>query len=326
MRLFRWFAAALSMAGILLAGVPASAAPRDAILNKEGYWGIDVDNGACAASMTLQGGAVFLLRAVEGNVTFGLFSHAPLRRGKAGRLQTEAHGVDFVPSFSEESETLFYDGEFEAEALAALRTADELRILIDGEPVAAMTLEGTGFAGAFDGVIACSQGKSGWWGPGVGADGQVASSEEPAPPLNAEGYWSITTGEVDPGVCYAISTVDEGHVFMLIANHRGEATFAVGSESPMKLGRKGRFETDAYVFDFRPTYDDDTLVFGEDLDSQAIFAIRRAGAAKISIGGQTLVDMTLEGSGHAAVIDDLMACARSESGWWGEGAAKPEAQ
>lgn len=324
MRLFRLFAAGLSAAGVLLAAAPASAAPQDAVLNKEGYWGIDVDNGACVASMTLQGGGVFLLRATEGRLSFGLFSRAPLRRGKAGRLQTEAHGVDFVPSFSEESETLFYDGEFEAEVMAPLRTAKQLRILVDGEPAAAMTLEGTGFADAFDGVIACSQGKSGWWGPGVAEADPAASGEEPAPPLNAEGYWTIMPGDPeDAGICTAVAPVDDKHVFLLIADHQGAMTFAVGSDDPMRRGRKGRFSTDAYAFDFRPGYDSNTLVFGEDLDSQAIFAIRRARTAKIELDRRTLVELTLEGSGHSAVIDDLLACARSESGWWGEGAAKP---
>ena len=40
---------------------PAFSAAKDAVMNKEGYWGIDVDGRACAASMTLQGGSTFLL-------------------------------------------------------------------------------------------------------------------------------------------------------------------------------------------------------------------------------------------------------------------------
>lgn len=320
MRLFRALALTFSMFAVAALGSPASAAPEDAVFNKEGYWGIDVDRGVCVASMTLQGGAVFLLRAVEGHVGFALIGRTPLRRGKAGRLETDSYVLEFDASYSEGGETLFYDGEFEAKALAGLRTGGELRILVDGRMVTAMTLEGTGFADAFDGLIACSEGKSGWWGPGLAADAQ---SESSAPPLNTEGYWAILPAEDEPGVCSAVVPVDDDLAFMLIANHEGRMVFAVSSGEPMRRGRKGRFETDAYSFDFLPGYDSDTLVFGEDLDSRAIFALRRARTAKISIGGRTLVDMALEETGHAAVMDNLVACANGEAGWWGAGAAKP---
>lgn len=104
MRLFH----ALVLSVALLAQ-PALAAPEDAVMNKEGYWGIDVDNGACAASMTLQGGSIFLLRALDGEVTFGLFGvKSPIRKGRAGRIETDAGGFDFEPTYGEDAMTLFY--------------------------------------------------------------------------------------------------------------------------------------------------------------------------------------------------------------------------
>ena len=168
MSFFRRLAAILAFSAIL-APRQAAAAPQDAVLNKEGYWGIDVDHGACAASMTLQGGSVFLLRAQDGQVTFALLGRTPLARGKVVRLETEAYGFDFRASYGDAATSLFYDGELDAKALAALRLARKVRILADGHQVAAMTFQGTGFPDALDGVVACSQGDSGWWGKGVGA-------------------------------------------------------------------------------------------------------------------------------------------------------------
>lgn len=296
-------------AAALVAGGPAPAAPQDAVMNKEGYWGIDVDRGACAASMTLQGGSVFLLRAVDGNVTFGLFSRTALPRGKTGRIETEAYGVDFAPSYGEDSTTLYYEGDLDARALAALRLARQVRILTDGRMVASMTFEGTGFESALDGVTACSKGESGWWGKGVGA--------EPALVEHKDGLWRMVA---DPktGVCTAAVTVDDNYAFALIAGG-GQIGFSVLGDKAFKRGRKGRFETDKYSFDFKPGYDGDVMFSEESLDSQAQFALRRAKTALVAIDGKPLIDMALEGSGHDQIMDDVAACARGEAGWWGEG-------
>lgn len=296
-------------AAVLVAGGPAHAAPEDAVMNKEGFWGIDVDGGGCAASMTLQGGSVFLLRAVDGNVTFGLFSRTALPRGKTGRIETEAYGVDFEPSYGEDATTLYFKGDLDARALAALRLARQVRVLTDGRMVASMTFEGTGFESALDGVTACSKGESGWWGKGVGA--------EPAVAEHKDGFWRMMADN-ENGICTALVAVDDKYTFALLAGG-GQIGFSVLGDKAFKRGRKGRFETDKYSFDFKPGYDDEVMFSEQSLDSQAQFALRRAKTALISIDGKTVVDMDLKDAGQGQIMDDVAACARGEAGWWGEG-------
>lgn len=318
MRLFRILTAIVA----LLAPLPALAAVQNAVMNKEGYWGIDVDHGACAASMTLQGGSVFLLRAQDGAVTFGLLGgKSVIRKGKAGRMETEAYGFDFKPSYGDGATALFYDGDFDARALAALRLARQLRILIDGAPVAAMTLEGTGFEGALDGVVACSKGEKGWWGAGVGATETTAEADEL--PLHKDGFWMLSTVEDTPGVCVATAKVDDEHAFSVILGHPNAMSFGVSGKD-MRRARKGRFQTDAFTADFKPAYEgSDYLYPADDLDSQAAFALRRAKSVVIAVDGKPLVDMTFEDTGYAEVVLDLADCAAGKAGWWGEGAKPP---
>lgn len=317
MRLFQCLAAIV----LMLAPLPAAAAVKDAVMNKEGFWAIDVDNGACAASMTLQGGAVFLLRAQDGAVTFGLFGvKTPIRKGKAGRMETEAGGFDFKPSYGEDAKTLYYEGEFDAPALATLRPARQLRILIDGTPVTAMTLEGTGFESALDGVIACSRGQSGWWGQGVVA--QTASADdEGAPPLHKDGVWLMEALKTDTGICVASAKVDDAYAFSVIAAVPNAMSFGVTSSDKMRRGSRGQMKTDAFTAAFKPAYEGATYLYPEeDLDSQAAFALRRAMTVAIIVDGKTLVDMNFEGTGYQDVLLDLAECAAGRKGWWGEGA------
>jgi hypothetical protein len=322
MSLSRRLGAFLAMAMALLGPTTAFAAAKDAVLNKEGYWGIDVDNGACAASMTLQGGSVFLLRAMQGQVTFGLFGRTPLVRGKVVRLETEAYGFDFHASYGEDGTGLYYDGQLDARALAALRLARQVRILADGRQVTAMTFEGTGFEGVLDGVIACSRGEKGWWGPGVGAE-PVADKPSAEPVFNKEGLWSIATG--DPGICSAHAQVDD-HLQLQVLAAGGRMGFAVASDDKaLPKGRKGRAETDAYAFDFTPSYGGTRFMGMEKpFDSQALFALAHAKWVRLTVDGRELVDADLEDSGFAELLDSVAACSRSEKGWWGEGApARP---
>lgn len=305
------------LAAILLAATPAAAAPHDAVMNKEGYWGIDVDDGACAASMTLQGGSVFLLRAVDGKVTFALFGRSGLARGKTGRIETEAYGFDFKPSYVEGAPSLYYDGDLDARALAALRLARQVRILTDGQMVAAMTFEGTGFESALDGVVACSKGQSGWWGKGLAAD----TADEASLPVHKGGVWRMEVGP-EPGFCTAVAPLADGFAFTLTAAD-GQMGFGVFAPKAMKRGRKGRVETDKYSFDFKPGYDGEDYMFAKErLDSQAQFALRRATSVWISIDGKPLIDMGFEDFTHAEIMDDVAACSRGEKGWWNE-PAKP---
>lgn len=318
--LARALAGLTALIALLLASGPAAAAPQDAVMNKEGYWGVDIDGGACAASMTLQGGSVFLLRAVDGGVTLGLFARTPLVRGKAGRIETEAYGVDFQPSYGEDATTLYYDGDLDARALAALRLARQVRILTDGRMVAAMTFEGTGFEGALDAVIACSKGQSGWWGKGVVADGEPSVDDRFV--THKDGVWGILSKD---GACLAQAQAPDAHVLQLLSVS-GRIGLAVSSDAPMPRGRKVRVETDSYRFEFKAEYDKDArYVNSADLlDSSDTFALRRAKSMRLTVDGRDIVEVDLGAGTFAEIVDAVTACSRGEAGWWGEG-AKPQA-
>jgi len=323
MSLSRRACAIFAVAAVLFAPATASAAAKDAVLNKEGYWGIDVDRGACIASMTLQGGSTFLLRAVDGQVTFALFGRTPLARGKVVRLETEAYGFDFKATYGDEATSLFYEGEMDAQALAALRLARQVRIVADGRQLAAMTFEGTGFGGALDGAVACSKGEKGWWGPGVGADpisdAPPAGKEGGEFVFNKEKMWAIATG--DPGVCMAQAEVDD-HIQLQILAAAGRTGLAVLSDSDLPRGRKGKVETDTYAFDFKPSYGGRRFLATEKpLDSQASFALARAKWVRVTVDGREVVDAALEDTGFADLLISVAACSKGEKGWWGEGSA-----
>ncbi|WP_430424188.1 hypothetical protein [Phenylobacterium sp.] len=310
---------ALVLIAALLAR-PALAAPQDAVMNREGYWGIDVDSGACAASMTLQGGSVFLLRALDGEVTFGLLGvRSPVRKGKAGRIETDAGGFDFAPSYGEDAMTLFYAETLDAKALDVLRPARQLRVLIDGAPVAAMTLEGTGFEGALDGVVACSKGQAGWWGKGVVAD----ASDGPVLVYQREGdAWGIVTGET---TCLASAAAPDDRQLQLLSVG-GRIGIAVGTTTgKLPKGRKARVVTDSYSFEFTPEYSDGAtyLNSADLLDSADAFALRRAKALRIVVDGRTVLDVAFDDDSFLQIIDAVTACSRGEKGWWGEGAKPP---
>ena len=325
MSLSRRLGAILSAAAVLLAPPTASAAAKDAVMNKEGYWGIDVDGGACIASMTLQGGAVFLLHAKDSGVTFALLGRAPLAKGKVVRLETEAYGFDFKATYGDDATSLYYDGELDARALAALRLASQVRILADGRQLAAMTFEGTGFGGALDGVTACSRGEKGWWGPGVGAksagNGPAADQPTRKPVYDKQEIWAIIVGKT-PGICVAQAELDDKRRLQILAAD-GRLGLAVASDGgPLPRGRKGRVKTEAYTFDFKPQYDDDGAYMSADqpFDSQALFALSRARWMGVTVDGKELVDAAVETTGFADVLTSVAACSKGEKGWWGEGA------
>lgn len=306
---------------------PAFSAAKDAVLNKEGYWGIDVDGPACAASMTLQGGSTFLLRAQDGRVTFALFARKPMARAKAGRIETEAYGVDFLPTYTDDATVLYFKGDLDARAIAALRLARQVRILGDGRAVAAMTFEGTGFEGALDGVIACSKGQAGWWGPGLGGK-RAASRGAPGwagdkAVLNKEGVWNVGA---NGDKCYATAPLKSGGWFALMAQ-AGQMSFATGVEHPPAPGRRGSFQTEAYAFDFEPSYTKDgVLYFRDRINQNALAALRLARDFRITVDGREVMEAHVQGTGLDGVLDALAQCSAGRSGWWGAGAKLASAE
>ncbi|MGZ3403336.1 MAG: S1C family serine protease [Phenylobacterium sp.] len=317
----RKLAAWAAIFAVCVSPVPALGAAKDAVLNKEGYWGIDVDGPACAASMTLQGGSTFLLRAQDGRLTFGLFARAPMAPAKTGRIETEAYSVDFAPSYINNNATMFFRNDLDARAIAALRLARQVRIFADGKPVAAMTLEGTGFEGALDGVLACSRGQAGWWGPGVAAS-QAGAKHPPGglgekAVLNKEGIWLVgPEGEV----CFASAPLKVGGWFMLKAK-TGNLSFGIDLDRAPPKGKRGSFQTEAYAFDFQPSYTKDGLLyFRENLGANVIAALRLARDLRVSVDGREVMGVHLEGTGLDGVLDALTQCSTGKSGWWGAGA------
>jgi S1-C subfamily serine protease len=323
----RWVATWAAIFAVCVSPAPAFSAAKDAVLNKEGYWGIDVDSGACAASMTLQGGSTFLLRAKDGRLTFGLFARAPMTLAKAGRIETEAYGVDFVPSYTNNGATMFFKNDLDARAIAALRLARQVRILADGRPVAAMTFEGTGFEGALDGVIACSKGQTGWWGPGVG--GKPAAAKRPPggigekAVLNKEGIWLVGP---DGDKCFASAPLKVGGWFMLKAE-TGQLSFGIGLDHPPQQGQRGSFQTEAYAFDFQPSYTKEGLLYSrQPFGQNALAALRLARDLRVSVDGREVMGVHLQGTGLDGVLDALTQCSAGRTGWWGAGAKLASAE
>ena len=272
--------------------------------------------------MTLQGGSIFLLRALDGEVTFGLLGvKSPIRKGKAGRIETDAGGFDFKPSYGEDAMTLFYAETFDDRALAVLRPARQLRILIDGAPVTAMTLEGTGFAGALDGVVACFQGPGRLVGQGRESRGRGGRQARACLPA----------GRATPGASLPAkrpawprpsrpTTASSS-----LPSVMGRIGIAVGTTiGKLPKGRKARVVTDSYSFEFKPEYSDDAtyLNSADLLESPDAFALRRAKSLRITVDGRTVLDVAFEDDSFLQIVDAVTACSRGEKGWWGEG-AKP---
>jgi hypothetical protein len=312
---FRYLAARLALVFSLFA-TPALAAPQDAVFNKEGVWGIDVDHGACAASMILPDGSTFLLRGADGEVNVALFARAKLKKGKAGRIETDAGGFDFRPGWSE---TGIYTEDFIGPpAVAILRAARQVRIVVDGRPVMEVSVAETGFADAVDGVIACSKGQSGWWGKGV-QTAKATPAAKPEPVLSKEGIWSLVASD---DVCSAVAKVEGGAGIVLIAANDGrDIVVGVGVDEGVRRGRKGTLEADGYRFDFKPSYDGKTYMQTDRfLDTEALLQLRRATSLRVGVDGAEILSMQLEGTGFEDLMKSLAACGRGDKGWWGEGA------
>jgi hypothetical protein len=326
MKRLHFVATVLVAVAALLAPLSALSAPADAVFNKEHVWAIDADHGACAASRTLEDGSVFLFRAKDGQLTFGVFPNSPRKPGLRGRVETEAYGFDFAPSYREDGHVLFFDGDLSARAVAALRLARQVKVVVDDQLVVAMTFEGTGFEETLDGVVACSKGVSGWWGKGVGSQasdtGPRPDHQTRQPILNKEGDWAIAVGE-DPGVCIAQAAADD-HVQIQIVAGAGRIGLAVASDQDLPRGKRGKVETDVYAFDFKPGYGGPRYVSSNDpFDGAAVLALHRAKWLRVSIDGRPLLDIDVTDTGFAELMDSVAACSRGEKGWWGEGAKRP---
>lgn len=317
--------AMVAFAAVLLCAGPAAA--DDSAPNKEGFWTVGrghAKSESCMASLAAQGGTMFILSATADGVSFVVGAKSPMRRGKKGVLATDAYSFAFEPAFNDKGDLLFFEGVMNERALAALKLASALGVTVDGRTVLDAKVEGTGLENAMEAVIACAKGQSGWWGPGLEVQPAATKASEPeaGPPLHKDGFWTL---QADGDGCSSAVSLEGGGALVLIAMNGGrDIMVGGGGGGAFKRGRKGRFETDAYVFDFKPMYEGkDYMQLDNFLDSQGLFALRRAKWLQISVDGRPELRAELEGTGLPDLLTSLQACARGEKGWWGEGAKLP---
>jgi S1-C subfamily serine protease len=155
-------------------------------------------------------------------------------------LTTDAWSFDFEPSFTDEG-TLYLDDFLNSRALAALRLARAVGILVDRRVVLDARLEGTGFEDALDAVIDCSKGQSGWWGPGVAAAAKAEAANKGGTGtgffISADGI-AVTAAHVVKD-CARVESPRWGAVKVLAADPRADlailkATSASGQYLPLR--------------------------------------------------------------------------------------------
>lgn len=311
---------------LMLGATPAVA--DDSGRNKEGFWTVgrgDAASKSCMASVNAEDKTMLLIQVEPGHIDFVVGKPRPMRRGKKAVLIIDDRRFEFAPDYTDKRDMLFF-ADPGAQALAAVRLARHVTVEVDGRELLDVSLEDTGLQGVLDAVVACSNGKSGWWGPGVGAErlaeGPVPNKAADGLVYNKEGLWAVAVSE-DPGVCVAQATVAGSRHLQLLAAG-GQLGLAVGSDgADLPRGRKGLVKTDASTFNFEPQYGADSyMAAAQPFDARALVVLRRAKWLRVSVDGRELVDVALEGSGFAEVLDAVAACSRSEKGWWGEG-AKP---
>ena len=145
----------------------------------------------------------------------------------------------------------------------------------------------------------------------------VASRAELVP--NKQGVWNV--GADKDGLCLASAPIKSGGYFGLIAAH-GEVSFGAGNDLRLRQGSQGIFETEAYSFDFKPTYaeEGDSLYFDEFLNKTAMAALRLAKRIHISVDRRTVIDIDVQNTGLDEVLDAVIDCSNGKRGWWGKGA------
>lgn len=142
--------------------------------------------------------------------------------------------------------------------------------------------------------------------------------------LNKERFWTVGRGDADSEICMATLPTKAGPILLLQAMS-GEVTLVVGSRSPMRRGKKGVITTEAYSFDFTPSYNDksDLLIADGGLDARAQAALKLAAGLAVGVDGRTVLSAQLQDTGIENALDAVIACSKGEKGWWGEGASRP---
>jgi hypothetical protein len=313
MRLFLFLAAALSLA---VAAPGARAADH-----KGGLWFLEADDELpfCMGSTRAKdGGGILTLVGARGAIMVAVTPAKKVRRGVAGVIATDAGDIPFVPEIGKDN-FIVAVRDLTASQVTTLSRAKVIRVIIDGAVVLEAAGEDSGIEDVLTGAVACSEGKSGWWGEGAVAQ---------APETNGLVYqsegavWGIVTNGQS---CIAQAAgPDDRH--LQLPSVKGRIGIAVGSGgAKLPRGRKVLVQTDSYSFEFKPEYDDGaTYMNSADLlESADAFALRRAKSLRIVVDGRTVLDVVFEDDGFLQAIDAVTACSRGEKGWWGDGAKKP---
>jgi S1-C subfamily serine protease len=156
--------------------------------------------------------------------------------------------------------------------------------------------------------------------PTVGAAGEK-------PVLAKEGFWSVGVGDgIDAGRCIASVPVKAGGMFILMAD-QGQVTFGFVARGQLRQGRQGLFETEAYSFDFAPTFgkEGDVLYFDDVMNKNALAALRLAKAIRVSVDRRVVLAVDVENTGLEAALDAVIDCSKGQRGWWGKGAPLTQA-
>lgn len=321
----RLFLAAL-LATLFAAG---SALADDSAVNKEGFWTVgrgDAEAESCVASINVGETAILFIQVAPGHIDFVVGTKTPMRKGKHGVLVVGDQRFEFAPAYGDKRDLMFIE-DVRGRAVAAARKASWVSVMVDGREVLAVKLDNTGVEGALDAVVACSEGKSGWWGPGVGAAvAEAGSRDEPTQDSRLVykepgGVWGILA---EGAYCIAQAAAPDDRYIQLLAVP-GKVGLAIGSKGErLPKARKVRVETDSYKFEFRPEYTEQAsyLNSADPLDAADAFALRRAKSLRMTIDGRDVIDVDFEGDSFAEAMDAVTACSRGETGWWGEG-AKP---
>ncbi|WP_296595243.1 hypothetical protein [Phenylobacterium sp.] len=298
---------------------------EESALNKEGFWTVgrgDPTSRACLASVPSADGGVFILQGDAGAVSFAVGAKSSMRRGKQGELVIDGSRFPFELELNAKRDFFFQIGTLDERAVAALKLAQGIEVLLEGRSVFSGEVASTGVENAVEAVVACSKGEKGWWGEGAVQATATAIPGSDAI-LNKEGVWSITVA--DGSVCVAQAQIDK-RVFMQFLGANGGVGLAFGAVSGrLPKGRAGRVDAGGYAFDFAPSYNDDDayMTSADMLDETALAILRRANRLKITVDRKALVETPVAGSGYPEILDAVAACSLGKSGWWGKGSKAP---
>ncbi len=319
MRLLRNFTAILTAWSLLSAG---AARAEDSALNKEGFWTVgrgDATSRTCLASVPSADGGIFILQSDAGAISLAVGAKSPMRRGKQGELVVDGNRFPFDLELNDKRDFFFQVGALDDRAVAALKVAQGIEVLLDERSVFSGEVGATGVENAVEAVVACSKGEKGWWGEGAVQATATAIPGSDAI-LNKEGIWSITVA--DGGVCVAQAQAND-RVSMQFLGANGAVGLGFGAlTGRLPKGRLGQVDAGGYAFDFVPRYDDDAayMTSVDMLDETSLGILRRANRLKITVDRKTLVETPVAGTGYPEILDAVAACSMGKSGWWGKGA------